>query len=68
MRKLLYMIEFVFILIVSIMCSINNFIAGCISIGNYNMIMGTTKIILSLSLLVLIVSYYQFYKLIKNWV
>lgn len=65
MGKLLYTIELVIVLLATISCSINNFINGCDLIRitvEYNT--GILEIILAITVTVLGITYYQFYKLV----
>ena len=68
MKNLLCTIELIFISIASISCSIDNFINGCNLIttaGENNIATGIMTIILAISVDVLAIIYYQFYKLLE---
>ena len=64
MKKLLYTMVFIFIFVVDGICAINTFMSGyeymCADV-----ITGITSIILSIEVVVLIVVYYKFYKLLE---
>lgn len=64
MKKLLYTMVFIFILLVDVMCAINTLISGYEYMST-DVVTGVTTIILSIEIAVLIVVYYKFYKLLE---
>ena len=67
MRTLFYTIELIIVLIAIVSCSINNFINGCVLVGTFNKYRigtGVMEIILSISLMILLIVFYQLYKLV----
>lgn len=63
MGKLLYMMEFVLILVVTGMCSVNTFLTGYNFIST-DIVTGITSIVLSVTTMFLPVVYYKFYELL----
>ena len=67
MEDLFYKFELIFVLVASAMSFLNTFATGCElikTVGKYNMAMGIVTIILSITVTVLAIAYYQFYKLL----